>query len=255
MLDQNTDRMWYVIGAVIIGAAIILILNGTAPKLFASVADTFKAKTEDVTNVVDDIGNSAESKPPGEENQLTDGAVPLTRENLELSLADVELSNSNHVTYDAKNDVWTVDVNPPMKDTNWWSSGFRLKQGNVVIPYGMTLNVSYEIFIPEGVTGTYAADDVNTHPYDTRVPSWNNNDNDDVLKRTFNGHIGGRDGSHKIPLNDGQWNTVTFSISNSDARNTEKVALYAVTNFGVYHNADEPIEVQLRNIQGELVTY
>lgn len=41
MLDQNTDRIWYVIGAVLIGAAIILILNGTAPNLFASVAGTY----------------------------------------------------------------------------------------------------------------------------------------------------------------------------------------------------------------------
>lgn len=53
MLDQNTDRMWYVIGAVILGAAIILILNGTAPELFASVGDTFSTKTEEVTQIVD----------------------------------------------------------------------------------------------------------------------------------------------------------------------------------------------------------
>ena len=55
MLDQNTDRMWYVIGAVIVGAAIILILNGTMPQIFASVADTFSEKTEDVTEITDGI--------------------------------------------------------------------------------------------------------------------------------------------------------------------------------------------------------
>lgn len=55
MLDQNTDRMWYVIGAVIIGAAIILILNGTAPQLFASVGDAFQSKLEPVTEEVDGI--------------------------------------------------------------------------------------------------------------------------------------------------------------------------------------------------------
>lgn len=55
MLDQNTDRMWYVIGAVIIGAAIILILNGTVPQIFASVADTFEDKTEDVSGVISTI--------------------------------------------------------------------------------------------------------------------------------------------------------------------------------------------------------
>lgn len=41
MLDQNTDRMWYVIGAVIVGAALIFILNGTFPSLFASVGESF----------------------------------------------------------------------------------------------------------------------------------------------------------------------------------------------------------------------
>lgn len=55
MLDQNTDRMWYVIGAVIIGAAIILILNGTMPQLFASVAETFEDKTDDVSSAVSDM--------------------------------------------------------------------------------------------------------------------------------------------------------------------------------------------------------
>lgn len=42
MLDQNTDRMWYVIGAVLVGAAIILIANGTLPQMFASVTDSFE---------------------------------------------------------------------------------------------------------------------------------------------------------------------------------------------------------------------
>lgn len=55
MLDQNTDRMWYVIGAVIIGAAIILILNGTAPDLFASIGESFKEKTEEAISVIDSI--------------------------------------------------------------------------------------------------------------------------------------------------------------------------------------------------------
>lgn len=55
MLDQNTDRMWYVIGAVIIGAALIFILNGTMPQLFASVGETFNKKSEDVGAIVDDI--------------------------------------------------------------------------------------------------------------------------------------------------------------------------------------------------------
>jgi len=41
MLDQNTDRMWYVIGAVIVGAGIILIANTLFPGMFDSIQTTF----------------------------------------------------------------------------------------------------------------------------------------------------------------------------------------------------------------------
>lgn len=55
MLDQNTDRMWYVIGAVIVGATIIFIANGTMPDLFASVTGTFEESAGKATNVIEDI--------------------------------------------------------------------------------------------------------------------------------------------------------------------------------------------------------
>lgn len=55
MLDQNTDRMWFVIGALVVGAGIILLVNKTMPQLFASVADTFKEKTDEVTTAMDDM--------------------------------------------------------------------------------------------------------------------------------------------------------------------------------------------------------
>jgi len=49
MLDQNTDRMWYVIGAVVLGAAILLLLNSTAPEVFASVGGTMTDVTDRAT--------------------------------------------------------------------------------------------------------------------------------------------------------------------------------------------------------------
>ena len=42
MLDQNTDRMWYVIGALVVGAGIILLANKTLPEVFASVTGAFE---------------------------------------------------------------------------------------------------------------------------------------------------------------------------------------------------------------------
>lgn len=68
MLDQNTDRMWYVIGAVIVGAAIVFILNGTMPQLFASVGETFEDKTNDVTEQIDKLNKNyfdVETAKPG----------------------------------------------------------------------------------------------------------------------------------------------------------------------------------------------
>ena len=49
MLDQNTDRMWFVIGALVVGAGIILIVNKTMPEVFANVADAFKGVADEST--------------------------------------------------------------------------------------------------------------------------------------------------------------------------------------------------------------
>ena len=49
MLDQNTDRMWYVIGAVLIGAAIIFGMNTLMPETFASVGDMMVGVTDDIS--------------------------------------------------------------------------------------------------------------------------------------------------------------------------------------------------------------
>lgn len=58
MLDQNTDRLWYVIGAVLLGAAIILLLNGAVPQLFASVGETFQTKAEKATESAEEINKN-----------------------------------------------------------------------------------------------------------------------------------------------------------------------------------------------------
>lgn len=50
MLDQNTDRMWFVIGAVIVGAGIILLANQFMPELFASIADNFNTTSQEVSD-------------------------------------------------------------------------------------------------------------------------------------------------------------------------------------------------------------
>lgn len=48
MLDQNSDRMWYVIGALVVGAGIILLANKAMPELFSDVTDTFNKQTDSI---------------------------------------------------------------------------------------------------------------------------------------------------------------------------------------------------------------
>ena len=66
MLDQNTDRMWYVIGAVLIGAAIIFGMNTLMPNAFASVSGMFEDMTDNGTLMMQSniyTGNMDDYKP------------------------------------------------------------------------------------------------------------------------------------------------------------------------------------------------
>lgn len=42
MLDQNTDRMLFLLGAVIVGAAILVIMEGALPNMFGNIVESFK---------------------------------------------------------------------------------------------------------------------------------------------------------------------------------------------------------------------
>lgn len=55
MLDQNTDRMWFVIGALVVGAGIILLANKAMPEIFASVASSFEEVSDNATSSISDI--------------------------------------------------------------------------------------------------------------------------------------------------------------------------------------------------------
>lgn len=63
MLDQNTDRMWFVIGALVVGAGIILLANNMVPELFAKVTGSMK-------NVSD---NAIKELSQFKENYITNG--------------------------------------------------------------------------------------------------------------------------------------------------------------------------------------
>ena len=55
MLDQNTDRMWFVIGALVVGAGIILLANQLFPTMFNKITDSFSGVVNSGTTQVDGI--------------------------------------------------------------------------------------------------------------------------------------------------------------------------------------------------------
>ena len=58
MLDQNTDRMWYVIGALVVGAGIILLANNTMPEVFANVTESFEQPMNSGTKLLHDLAKT-----------------------------------------------------------------------------------------------------------------------------------------------------------------------------------------------------
>lgn len=231
MLDQNTDRMWYVIGAVIIGASIILILNGTAPELFASVADTLKGKTEEVTAITDGIGPKVRS------------------ENL-LDSKKVRFWGTTPVHYAEDTGTWTLDIaSAPHLNR---SKGLSAEKGAIEVPYDKTLTIGYEIYIPEGLDGIVAVSDVNnayvSAPLTDDTPS---NDNDNEWSRRYNGNkndYSTRYTGSPVNLEAGEWNRVWFSYTNNNEDNVNHDALYDWSIFGVVNDTGETIRVQMRNI-------
>lgn len=98
MLDQNTDRMWYVIGAVLIGAAIIFGMNTFMPSAFASVTNTFDEVLGEV---------NLEQKP--RKNYLLDSSAPKKGRMVDYYLDVHEFNelqgNTVTISFDAKAEV------------------------------------------------------------------------------------------------------------------------------------------------------
>lgn len=58
MLDQNTDRMWFVIGALVVGAGIILLANEVFPKMFGDISETMANVVNDASGLLDESEES-----------------------------------------------------------------------------------------------------------------------------------------------------------------------------------------------------
>lgn len=224
MLDQNTDRLWYVIGAVLLGAAIILLLNGTAPQIFGQVAGGYQHLTEQTLKDIEEAGLGG--------NQLTPD---------QFQTVGATITN-----YDPETKTYSLDV-PSSKNRNW-SAGLMIVGDEVRVPYGESFVISYDLYIPEGYSDedVFVRNDVNAQRVGTDFVSWKESSGHDNLgKRVYNGTPEAR-----TSVQAGEWNTIWFSYENTNPSNTEAVPLFDYSVFGVYNNTDDVIPVKIRNIQG-----
>ena len=152
MLDQNTDRMWFVIGAVIVGAAIIFIANGSLPTLFASITDTFQEQSDSATEAIDDRFVTIENVivdgdfSQGLTHWSTDVGYNLRVENNTLWATVKDLRSNARVANSSRSDFKTTDQ---------WYYRFDIKPKYATMTalsfngYGLTPNLYTEMVANE----------------------------------------------------------------------------------------------------------
>ena len=156
--------------------------------------------------------------------------------------SDIQIKNSTYTTgtFDDDSNTWTLTNTTGGTDT--FGYGLKIINRNIIVPYGQTCIISFEIKTPRNVTVNW---DVNNYPNDSSVSSWNGNDNDNSSLR--------KGSSKNIPAN--QWTKCWFSYTNTHAKNTSKVDLYDNSNFGILMtNETSNITYQIRNVKAELGT-
>lgn len=155
------------------------------------------------------------------------------------------LISKNYVTtrnitgsFDSATNTWNLTATAGNTDT--WGCGLAITGNKVLVPYGQTYVLSFEIKVPRACTWNY---DVNN--YAASGSSWSGNDNDESGKRK----------TSTKSLTPNQWVKCWISWSNTNTNNTNKVDIYDNTNFGVLMKDETSnMTFQIRNIKGELGT-
>ncbi len=145
MLDQNTDRMWYVIGAIVIGAAIIAMGLNIFSDSFESVDDNFATLMTQVVDV----------DPPGK-NYLLDTNEPKTSDGpgyLDYYLDIDEFNELNGSTVTV-----SFDAKAELDDMHFIDVYFRVHDGTI-----RTFNMSKPYALDNGYT---------RYTYTMKVPSF-----------------------------------------------------------------------------------
>lgn len=239
MLDQNTDRMWYVIGALVVGAGIILLANKAMPEMFASVTESFEGASSGAMSVIDEVGYTR-----------------VLPEHIAGFYVD-------SISYDASTDTFTLQFDEHSEHPTV-DSGLRIKEGFIVVPYNHQHTISYEVFVP---TDTTSVQDVNTLAEGGISSAWRSRqDNDEWERRLFNGSPAIPNVDYNAdrlapvksqPLTGGQWTSMSYSYTNTDPLNAEQKNIIDVSTFGARlpegHTGPYTIKIRhVRNIITEL---
>ena len=131
MLDQHTDRMWFVIGALVVGAGIILLANNMIPEMFAKVTGSMETVVSGATKNI-----NSEFK----QNYVSDSTREYTLTNfyklydLTASKNDL-LGNDLLVTFEAKQNTGSTFYSPHAylrqseKDLKMYTGTFSYPEG------------------------------------------------------------------------------------------------------------------------------
>ena len=147
--------------------------------------------------------------------------------------------DSISISYDSASDTYTIVTKEGLGD---WGSEVALITGKIIVLFGLTCKMSFEIYVP---TEHKLMVDVNNTP--TSGPAWSGNDNDNTSSRVPSSDV------HSgipitIPAN--KWTTVEYSFVNNSSDNTYQVALSTWDYYGLDTSNDTaPITYYIRNIQ------
>lgn len=237
MLDQNTDRMWYVIGAVLVGAAIILIANGTLPDMFASVTDSFENVSKNAVEGVEQLNFE-------------------TRQYDEFEAFYSTIDN-----YDSETDTFTITIDPD-KAHSTVDSGIGIIRGSIEVPFNHMHIIRYDLYVPFDMT---SRQDVNTMTPSTSIKAWRSpSDNDEWETRRFNGQQAVLGEHYNTPttapimsqdIPGGKWITMEYSYTNTDPTNVDKLPIHDRSTFGAMVTDDitDPFTIQIRNIRNIII--
>lgn len=132
MLDQNTDRMWFVIGALVVGAGIILLANKTIPEIFGNTVSG-------MNNIV-----TAEF---GNPNLLKDSAKEIMVTNTSDTSYSLKYHDPDLIEPLVEGETYTVSFYARSPIATKFTKGIFINRGTQNIPMNdMSISPEYKFY-------------------------------------------------------------------------------------------------------------